>query len=510
MLALEEPMTVVIRHAEPKTAGVKAFLAGEEKQLLIGADWEPGGGGRIPTHDPATGRILAYVARGDSSDVDRAVAAARKALDTGPWSQMTPMDRAGVLWRIADILEAHIDELAELETLDQGKPLFVGRWAEIPGAINQFRYFSGQALTIEGRTITSSINYQPPGKQVQSWTLREPVGVVAAIVPWNSPLVLTAMKLAPALAAGCTLVLKPAEDTSLTAVRLCELMLEAGLPPGVVNLVTGYGHEAGAALAAHPGVDKVAFTGSTQTGRAILDAAKGNLKRVSLELGGKSPAIVLPDADLDIAIPGVAGAIFFNAGQVCVAGSRLYVHRSIFDKVMEGVVGYAKGLTLGHGLDPEAQMGPLVSNKQADKVATYVADARAAGASVLTGGGRVGEGGAFIEPAVLAGCAPSSPIVREEVFGPVLVAQPYDDLSEAVEAANDSDYGLAASIWTENLSMAHRLSRSLKAGTVWINCHSMYDASLPIGGVKQSGWGRDSGQLAMDGYLEWKTVCAVL
>jgi len=503
-------MIIDIRHAQPTQPGVKAFLAGGPKSLLIGPDWKAAGGGTLPTRDPATGAILAEIARADSADVDLAVAAARSALETGPWAGMTPMERARILWNIADILEAHIDELSELETLDQGKPLFVGRWAEIPGAINQFRYFSGQALTIEGRTINSSINYQPPGKQIQAWTLREPVGVVAAIVPWNSPLVLTAMKLAPALAAGCTVILKPAEDTSLTAIRLCELMLQAGLPPGVLNLITGYGHEAGAALAAHPGVDKVAFTGSTATGRAILDAAKGNLKRVSLELGGKSPAIVLPDADLDLTIPGVAGAIFFNAGQVCVAGSRLYVHASIFDKVMEGVVAYARGLKLGHGLDPASQMGPLVSRKQADKVAAYVEGARQDGASVLTGGRQLGEAGTFIEPAVVAGAAPTSAIAREEVFGPVLVAQPYEDLADVVDAANDSDYGLAASIWTQDLSQAHRLSRAVKAGTVWINCHSMYDASLPIGGVKQSGWGRDSGQLAMDSYLEWKTVCAVV
>ena len=503
-------MTIAIRHSEPAHPGVRAFLAGPRKDHLIGGEWVAGAEGAIPTRDPATGKILAEIARGGAAEVDLAVVSARDALERGPWASMTPMERARILWNVADVLEAHIDELAELETLDQGKPLFVGRWAEIPGAIGQFRFFSGQALTIEGRTINSSINYQPPGREVQSWTLREPVGVVAAIVPWNSPLVLTAMKLAPALAAGCTVVLKPSEDTSLTALRLGALLLEAGLPAGVINVVTGYGYEAGAALAAHPGVDKVAFTGSTATGRAILDAAKGNLKRVSLELGGKSPAIVLPDADLELAIPGVAAAIFFNAGQVCVAGSRLYVHRSIHDQVMEGVVAYAKAQVLGHGLDPAVTMGPLVSAKQAEKVAAYVEGAKREGASVLTGGALVGEAGTFVEPAVVTGCAPGAGIARDEVFGPVLVAQAYDDLADVVDAANDSDYGLAASLWTRSLSDAHRLSRKIKSGTVWINCHSMYDASLPIGGVKQSGWGRDSGQAAMDGYLEWKTVCAVL
>ncbi len=389
-------------------------------------------------------------------------------------------------------------------------PLFVARWAEIPRAINQFRFFAGQAMAIGGNTIESSIDYQPAGKQVSTWTLREPVGVVAAIVPWNSPLVLTAMKLAPALAAGCTIVLKPAEDTSLSALRLGELMTQAGLPAGVLNIVTGPGSETGAALAAHPGVDKIAFTGSTQTGRAILDAAKTNFKRVTLELGGKSPAIVLPDTDLDLAIPGVANAIFFNAGQVCIAGSRLYVHRSIHDQLIESVVSYAKGRAMGHGLDPATQMGPLVSARQAERVASFVTGARDEGATVLTGGDRSGEAGTFVAPTVVVDVRPDMTIVREEVFGPVLVAQPYDDLDEVIAAANDSQYGLASSIWTQSLSSAHRLTGQLRAGTVWINCHAMYDASLPIGGMKASGWGRDSGKQAMDSYLEWKTVCAVI
>jgi phenylacetaldehyde dehydrogenase len=420
------------------------------------------------------------------------------------------MARAQLLWRIADLIEANIDELAELETLDQGKPLFVGRWAEIPGAIAHFRYCAGLANGIQGAAIPTSIGYQPPGKEIFAYTLKEPVGVVAAIVPWNSPLVLTAMKLAPALAAGCTVVLKPAEDTSLTAIRLLELMIEAGLPAGVVNLVTGFGAEAGAALASHPGVNKVAFTGSTTTGRVIIDAAKGNFKRVSLELGGKSPVIIMPDADLDLAIPGAANAIFFNGGQVCIAGSRLYVHSDIHDKVIEGIVSYATGMKMGHGLDQSTQMGPLVSASHAAKVADYISESRKAGASVLCGGETSGPNASFIAPSVITGISRDMRILREEVFGPVLVAQKFDDLDSVIAEANDSDYGLAASIWTEGLSSAHRLAKRINAGTVWINSHAMYDPSLPIGGMKASGWGRDAGQGVVENYLETKTVCAVV
>jgi len=488
-----------------------AFLArrGQGEGLLIGGNWRQAEGSEtLATLDPATGGELGRIAAASDLDVDAAVSAARTALPG--WKATTPAERARILWKIADLLEADIDLLAELETLDQGKPLFVGRWAEIPGAIAQFRFFAGQAMAIEGATIHNSINYQPAGKEVRSWTSREPVGVVAAIVPWNSPIVLTAMKLAPALAAGCTIVLKPAEDTTLTALRMGELLTKAGLPAGVLNIVTGLGSSVGATLAHHPGVDKIAFTGSTQTGRAILDAAKTDFKRVTLELGGKSPAIIMPDADLALAIPGTANAIFFNAGQVCIAGSRLYAHRAVYDRVVEGVVAQGGQLAMGHGLAQTTQMGPLVSARQAERVEGFVTAAKAAGATVLSGGSRSGDAGTFLAPTVVVDVRSDMEIVREEVFGPVVVVQPFDDVDEVIAEANDSHYGLAASVWTESLSNAHRMSSAIQAGTVWINCHAMYDASLPIGGIKQSGWGRDSGRQALDSYLEWKTVCAVL
>ncbi len=488
----------------------QAFLDRREHRNFVGGAWQASqSGDTFETLDPATGECIGLLPRSNKVDVDQAVTAARAAFDDGRWSKMIPMERSKILWRIADLIEENIDELAELETLDQGKALYVGRWAEIPGAVNQFRYFSGLATKIEGSTIPTSINYQPEGKEVFAYTQKEPIGVVGAIVPWNSPLVLTAMKLAPALAAGCTLVLKPAENTSLTAVRLVELMAEAGLPDGVINLVCGYGAEAGQALAEHSQVDKIAFTGSTATGRRILDAAQGNLKKVTLELGGKSPVIIMDDADVDAAIQGAANAIFFNGGQVCIAGSRLYCHSSLFDRVTQGIAEIAQGIKMGHGLDQATQMGPLVSREHSSKVCEYIDSGKGDGASILCGGDAAGPNGTFVAPTVLTDVKADMQIVREEVFGPVLVASAFDDADEVISAANDSEYGLAAGVWSESLSNGLRFANALRAGTVWINGHAMYDASLPIGGMKQSGWGRDSGQAALENYLELKTVCAI-
>ena len=496
---------------EPKTELVKELLANTpDKGLFINGEFcQAASGDFLETSDPATGTLLARIANAGAKDVDDAVAAARTAL-TGSWANMVPMQRAAILTRIGDLIEENIEELSELEIIDQGKPYVVARWAEIPFAANQFRFFAGQAMSLEGNTLTPSVTYQPEGKTVSAWTVKEPVGVVAAITPWNSPLCLTAMKLAPALAAGCTVVHKPAELTSLTALRLAELCKEAGLPDGVLNVVTGEGSTTGALLAGHHDVNKVAFTGSTATGQAIIEASKTNLKRVTLELGGKSPAIVLPDADLELAIPGVANGIFFNGGQVCVASSRAYIHSSIFDQVTEGIAAYAESLQMGHGLNYENMMGPVVSSQQAEKIEGYITQAKSDGAKIICGGERLGTNGTFIQPTVITGTKNHHSVHCEEVFGPVLVAEPYDDIEEALAWANDSDYGLASSVWTNDLSAAHMLSRRIQAGTVWINAHSMFDCSLPIGGMKLSGFGRDSGRAAIDNYLEVKSVCAVV
>jgi phenylacetaldehyde dehydrogenase len=501
-------MTIVIRNSEPGHEGVRVFLARSRMQHLIGGRWcDAADGATFPATDPASGRVLAQLAQGTADDVDQAVAAARRAFADDRWCGMTPSARGKLLWRIGELIDQYVDELAELETLDQGKSLKTARFGEVPASAEQFRYFAGFATKILGTTIPTSIAHQPAGKQIFAYTTREPIGVVAAITPWNSPLLMAAMKLAPALAAGCTIVLKPAEETSLTALRLGELMIEAGLPDGVVNIVTGFGETVGAALTTHPDVDKVAFTGSTEVGKLIVGAAKGNLKKLTLELGGKSPAIVMPDADMALAVPGIARGIFANAGQVCVAGSRVYAHRSIADRLIEGLAAEAAKLRLGHGLDPEVDLGPLVNQVQAERVANYVSEGGEAGAEIVAGGKR---SGTFFEPTVVTRVRPDMRMMREEIFGPVVAVTPFDDPDEAIAFANDSPYGLAASVWTQDLSTAHRLSARIRSGTVWINCHSYFSPELPKGGHKQSGWGYENGAPGLDNYLETKTVCALI
>lgn len=487
----------------------QAFLS-EPRRMLIGGQWVGAVSGRtFAVYDPGTGQQIATVAEADKADIDLAVRAARSAFNNKSWSGMKACDRERLLIRLADLLEAHADELAELETLDNGKSFMMARHLDVVGAIDCLRYMAGWPSKLEGTTIPISVPYMPDAKFF-AYTMREPVGVVGQIIPWNFPLLMAAWKLAPALATGCTVVLKPAEQTPLTALKLGELIMEAGYPPGVVNICPGFGETAGAALSAHPDVDKVAFTGSTEVGKLIVQASLGNLKKVSLELGGKSPAIVFGDSDLDIAIQGAATAIFFNQGQVCCAGSRLYVHKTIFDKVVEGVSAVAKQYKIGHGLLPTTQMGPLVSQVQADRVCGYIQDGLRNGAMATAGGKRLDHPGYFVEPTVLVNVKPGMKVVDEEIFGPVVAAMPFDDLDQVVAAANNSIYGLGASIWTRDLSLMHRVAPALKAGTVWVNCHSIIDAALPFGGFKQSGWGRELGRAALDLYLENKSVCAMI
>jgi len=499
-------MSVAIA-AQPKPSpGVSSFLR-RPGRLLIGGEWVDAKSSiRIPVIDPATGAEIATVADANAADVDRAVAAARAAFESGPWATMLPAAREALLWRLSDLIQKNADELAELESLDNGKTKFMASVVDVPGAVNHFRYMAGWATKIEGSTIEVSIG-GPEGGRVNAFTRREPVGVVAQIIPWNFPLVMAAWKLAPALAVGCTCVLKPAEQTPLTALRLGELIIEAGFPPGVVNIVTGYGETTGAALVKHPGIDKIAFTGSTAVGKLINKQATDTLKRVSLELGGKSPVIVLPDADANTVIGGAAGAIFFNAGQVCAAGSRLYVHRKIFDQVVEGVGSAAQGIRLGPGLDPATQMGPLVSREQRDRVLEYIESGRKEGASIVAGGEAPSHEGYYVKPTVMADVKRTMRVVQEEIFGPVLVAQRFDDINEVAALANDTQYGLGASIWSNDLTAVHRLIPKIRAGTIWVNVHGPVDANMPFGGFKHSGLGREHGRAGIEMYTELKSVC---
>lgn len=504
-------MTIHFTRTTPDTEGAKTFLASGPKKLLIEGTWvEASTGKTFETRDPATLTTLAQLAKGTADDADKAVASARAAFDDQRWRGLTPSARAKVLWKVGELIDAHADALAELETLDQGKTWGTSRFAEIPASAEQFRYFAGFATKISGQTITPSITYQPAGKQVVAHTLREPVGVVAAITPWNSPLLMAAMKLAPALAAGCSVVLKPAEDTSLTALYLGDLLLEAGVPPGVVNIVTGYGHEVGARLAEHPDVDKLAFTGSTATGRKLIEAAAGNLKKLTLELGGKSPFIVLDDADVEAALDGAMRGVFANGGQVCVSGSRIYVARAIFDRFVDGLAEKASAMQLGHGLDKATQMGPLIHAAHAEKVAGYVNGAASDGARVVTGGQLDGPHNTFVHPAVIANPKADSALMREEVFGPVAAVSAFDDVDNVIGQANDTRYGLAASVWTQSHAHAHRMSAAIKAGTVWINGHSYFSPELPKGGWQESGWGVENNAEGLDNYLQTKTVCSIV
>lgn len=482
------------------------FLARRTQGNFIdGRMCEPRSARWLPVVDPACEMVVAEAPDSDAADVDAAVASARRAFEGDAWGRMRPADRERILIRLAEVIEEHGDELSAMETLQSGKLQGVARMIDVGFSAEFVRYMAGWATKIEGSTLQSSIAF-PPGAQYHTYTQREPVGVVAAIVPWNFPLAIALWKIAPALAAGCTVVLKPSPETPLTALRLAALAIEAGLPPGVLNVVCG-GATAGSALSAHPGVDKISFTGSTPTGRAIGHAAVDRMARFTLELGGKSPMIVLPDADPAAVVGGAMMGIFFNQGQVCSASSRLYVHRSLFEQVTQAIARAAEGMRIGSGFDEATQLGPVVSKRQFERVLGYLEGARREGATVLTGGSAAREAGCFVQPTVLVGLKPHMQVVREEVFGPVLAALPFDDVDEAVRDANDSPYGLAASVWSNNLSAVHRIVPRLKAGTVWVNTHNLLDANLPFGGFKQSGIGRDLGRAAVESYTESKSVC---
>ena len=486
---------------------VKSFV-GRPHQALIGGRWQNAeAGGTFEVFDPATEEVIARVADCRKADVDLAVAAARKAFDEGPWPGMSPSARGRILWKIGDLILENLEELAELESLDNGKPIGVARAADVPLAADLFHYMAGWATKIEGNTIPLSVPYTPDALY-HAFTRREPIGVVAQIIPWNFPLLMAAWKLGPVLTAGCTVVLKPAEETPLSALRLAQLCQDAGLPPGVLNVLTGFGETCGAPLAAHPGVDKVAFTGSTEVGKLIVKAASNDLKKVSLELGGKSPNIVLDDADLDVAIPGASSAIFFNHGQCCCAGSRLFVQEKRYERVLEGVSEAAKKIRLGPGLDPSTQMGPLVSKIQFERVTGFLKSGKEEGARTVVGGKRHGNAGYFVEPTVLDGTKESMRVYQEEIFGPVVTVMPFKEVDDdLIRRANDTVYGLAAGVWTSNMKRAHRIANRLRAGTVWINCYNIFDAALPFGGYKQSGWGREMGHDVLNNYLETKAVC---
>ncbi|MES0096581.1 aldehyde dehydrogenase family protein [Mesorhizobium sp. M0019] len=485
-------------------APLRLPIDGRHRQMFIGGGWVDARSGRTTeSRNPATGAVIATVPRADRQDIDSAVTAARKAFE-GPWSRFKPYERQVLLLRIADLFEKHWEEISRSDTTDMGMPIIRTR-ANRNRVIGMLRYYAGMATALHGETIDNSL----PG-EIVSFTRKEPVGVVGAIIPWNAPTAASIWKIGPALATGCTIVLKPSEEAPLTPLLIADIMNEAGVPAGVVNIVTGTGTEAGAALAEHMGIDKIVFTGSTATGQSIVRASAGNLKRVSLELGGKSPVIVCADADLDKAVPVAAMSVFANSGQICIAGSRLFVERAVHDEFVERLAAYAKGLRVGDGIDPATEIGPLVSEKQLQRVTGYLEAGTAEGAKLVTGGTRLVEGalaaGNFVAPTVFAGVSDNMKIAREEIFGPVISALPFDTLDEAVERANTTPYGLAAGVFTQNLATAHQLSRKIRAGSVWVNTYHAIDPAVPFGGYKMSGYGREGGAEHLAEYLNTKGV----
>jgi acyl-CoA reductase-like NAD-dependent aldehyde dehydrogenase len=484
---------------------VASFLRQQPKKLFIGGKWvEAASGKTFDTIDPSTGEVLAKVAEGGAEDIDRAVAAARKAHESGVWRDLPPAERAKALWRVGDLIEEHLLEFAQLDSLDNGKPINEMLLADVPISAATFRYYAGWVTKLDGATQQTSF----PGKFL-SYTLRQPVGVVGQIIPWNFPLMMAAWKVAPALACGNTVVLKPSEETPLSALLLAQILEEAEIPAGVFNVVPGFGEVAGARLAAHPDVDKIAFTGSTEVGKLIAKAAAdSNLKRVSLELGGKSPNIVFADADLSRAASGAFLGIFFNQGEVCSAGSRLFVQEKIYDRMVDELSKTVQDIHLGPGIDSMTQMGPLVSKAQMDRVLGYISIGNKEGARLVAGGKRAEGlgGGYFVQPTVFADVDAKMRIAQEEIFGPVLAAIPFSSEEDLIAKANDSIYGLVAGVWTSDVSRAHRVAHALQAGTVYVNCYNVLDPATPWGGFKQSGWGRELGSYALDLYTEVKNV----